>query len=270
MASLVGKTVIACPEAINFGYTRVLRKDWNICSASEWQTENRVHYRIIDFSERQPRERPEFIANKLDSRRHNPQSNQVYHIRCLNNKPICKVQSKDQDKPDMDVNQESTIYSTSYQQTNPTDKRLLIVRNMKENVAKGIVPFDQPLEHCDVREEMMLPICETTRIPSAPSPHKYLLRKRRIRAPVPPSGVFYPEHTPTLPQVNHVETATTPTFRSKTSISSLCGKDFTRRRYIQPPSGSFTTNYFDGGAKPIVSHRFDDKYLPYVKAKSII
>lgn len=55
------------------------------------------------------------------------------------------------------------------------------------------------------------------------------------------SGVFYPEHAETLPKMNNVDTVT-PTFRSKTSISSLCGKDFTRRKYIQPPASSFTTN----------------------------
>lgn len=56
-------------------------------SASTWNTETRFRYKVEDLSQR-PVERPPFIVTSLDSRKHNPQSKQIFHIHRINAKVI--------------------------------------------------------------------------------------------------------------------------------------------------------------------------------------
>ena len=50
-----------------------------------WNTENRFRFRVEDAPKRQV-ERPPFIVTTLDSRKHNPQSKQIFHIHRINAK----------------------------------------------------------------------------------------------------------------------------------------------------------------------------------------
>lgn len=232
--------------------------------SSKWQTENQLRYKAIDFS-RTPRDSPPFLVTSLDDRYHNPHSKQIFHIRRINNKPVCSVHTWKNYPDEMEKKvYNKTIYSSSFEQRTP-DVRVLIKSQDKHVLAEGIVPFDQPADKCNVREEMFLPICDTIRIPSAPNPHRYLLRKRRIPAPHQPMGIFYPE-TPEPAQLPERPC----TQLDKVSVSTLCGQEFTRKKYIPHPRGNFEPGNFDGGAPPIQSQRFDAKYLPLVRVRPII
>ncbi|XP_052060044.1 uncharacterized protein LOC127700541 isoform X1 [Mytilus californianus] len=232
--------------------------------SSKWQTENQIRYKVIDFS-RTPRDSPPFLVTTLDDRYHNPHSKQIFHIKRINNKPVCSVNTWKNYPNEMEKKtQNKTIYSSSFEHRTP-DVRVLIKNQDKHVLAQGIVPFDQPENTCDVKEEMFLPICDTTRIPSAPNPHRYLLRKKRIPAPHQPMGIFYPESPqPDLPPERP------KTQCDKVSISTLCGQEFTRKKYIPQPRGNFEPGAFDGGAPQIQTHRFNDKFLPLVRVKPII
>ncbi|VDI13338.1 Hypothetical predicted protein [Mytilus galloprovincialis] len=133
--------------------------------SSKWQTENQVRYKVLDFS-RTPRDSPPFLVTTLDDRYHNPHSKQIFHIKRINNKPVCSVNTWSNYPNEMEKKtQNKTIYNSSFEQRTP-DVRVLIKNQDKHVLAQGIVPFDQPEDKYDVKEEMFLPICDTTRIPS--------------------------------------------------------------------------------------------------------
>lgn len=230
--------------------------------SSKWQTENSVRYKVIDFSRIQ-KESPPFILTSLDERYHNPHSKQIFHIRRINNKPVCSVHTWKNYPGQADMKTlNKSIYSSSFEPPLSPEPRTIIRGQEKLVQADGIVPFNQPVDKCNVKEEMFLPVCDTIRIPSAPNPHRYLLRKRKVPAPHQPMGIFYPESpVPDLPPDR------TPT---RISVSSLCGQEFTRRRYIPQPRGNFEPGTFDGGAPMLETNRMDEKYLPFVRVPPII
>ncbi|WAR05167.1 hypothetical protein MAR_020536 [Mya arenaria] len=59
--------------------------------SSQWATENK-----LEFSDRRTEvpssSRPDFVITSLDTRKHNPQSKQIFHIKRINKKPVCSVQ----------------------------------------------------------------------------------------------------------------------------------------------------------------------------------
>ncbi|KAK3107173.1 hypothetical protein FSP39_008505 [Pinctada imbricata] len=271
------------PRPLHSTYESVLEKHWQQFPSSTWRTENQFRYSVpvVDFTQDQV-ERPPFVVTTLDPRKHNPQSKQIFHIRRINNKPVCKVHTWMNESNEMSGEKGTSIYMTSFQRQCPKEPRTVVTSKDKDKLAEGIVPFDQNEATCNVREEMLLPVCETTRIPSAPTPHKYLLRKKKIPPTVGPSGVFYDEKTgdsihtapvyESLPRLPHHERRLhrESTSSEKTCISSLLGQEFSRKRYIPPPQGSFTVGEFDGGAPAIQSSRFEERYLPFVRMKTII
>lgn len=246
----------------------------NKYNSASWRSENQVRYKVIDFSRVSPDKAP-FLLTTLDSRRHTPQSRHIFHIHRVNQKPICSVQTWPDDPKDMEKKDKGTsIYMTSFKHKKTSELPKVIKRNMKERIAEGIVPFNLPEDNFDIRSEMMLPVCETTRIPSAPHPHKYLLRRRKVPPQFQSHGIFYNNNgEPIKSQSMDRPLSRPPPMNDNSahvSITSLCGQDFTRRRYIAPPTGILTVTNFDGGAKAIGSHRFDEKYLPFIRAKSVI
>ncbi|OWF52432.1 uncharacterized protein LOC110447782 isoform X2 [Mizuhopecten yessoensis] len=248
-------------------------QDRNRYNSASWRSENQVRYKVIDFSRVSPDKAP-FLLTTLDSKRHTPQSKHIFHIHRVNQKPICTVQTWPDDPKDMDKkNNGTSIYMTSFKE-NPWPQVPKFVHKNKDTKAEGIVPFNLPAENFDVRSEMMLPVCETTQIPSAPNPHKYLLRRRKVPPSFQSSGIFYNNKgEPMQSQSEDRPHSRPPPMNDNSahvSITSLCGHDFTRRRYIAPPSGILTVTNFDGGAKAIGSNRFDEKYLPFIRAKSVI
>ncbi|VDI13340.1 Hypothetical predicted protein [Mytilus galloprovincialis] len=148
-----------------FRRSHTIGQDWNRYPSSKWQTENQVRYKVLDFS-RTPRDSPPFLVTTLDDRYHNPHSKQIFHIKRINNKPVCSVNTWSNYPNEMEKKtQNKTIYNSSFEQRTP-DVRVLIKNQDKHVLAQGIVPFDQPEDKYDVKEEMFLPICDTTRIPS--------------------------------------------------------------------------------------------------------
>ena len=112
--------------------------------------------------------------------------------------------------------------------------RILIKSKDKHLPVEGVVPFDQPLNKFNVKKEMRLPaICDSLRTPSAANPNKYMLRKRMSPAPHPQMGICYPESPD--PVKFHERPKTQP---DQISISSLCGQQFTRKKYIRHPRGN--------------------------------
>ncbi|XP_061183875.1 uncharacterized protein LOC133192051 [Saccostrea echinata] len=240
---------------------------------STWNTENRFRFKVLDMSQR-PVERPPFLVTTLDPRKHNPQSKQIFHIHRINAKPVCKVHTWVEDKMDVNEDGGKTTYKSSYKLKSPSaDRQPPIKSKDKETMAHGIVPFDQPADSCNVREEMLLPICETTNIPSAPHPHKYLLRKKKAPPCFDEAGVFYdPEDGHSLPEFPYKEMRLhrESTMPDRVCISSLQGMEFSRKRYIPPPCGSFSVAYFDGGPPSNKGSGFNEKYIPFLRVKTII
>lgn len=241
-------------------------------SASTWNTETRFRYKVEDLSQR-PVERPPFIVTSLDSRKHNPQSKQIFHIHRINAKPVCKVHTWTDDSTDVCEDKGTSIYKSSYKQSLYPENRHLVTSRDKETTAHGIVPFDQPADSCNVREEMLLPICETTNIPSASHPHKYLLRKKKVPPSFDEAGVFFdPESGYAIPSFPYKERKLhrESSMPERVCISSLQGMEFSRKRYIPPPCESFSLEHFDDRANSVQGNRFSEKYIPFLRVKTFI
>nr|XP_022327504.1 uncharacterized protein LOC111126882 isoform X2 [Crassostrea virginica] len=241
-------------------------------AVSCWNTENRFRFRVEDAPKRQV-ERPPFIVTTLDSRKHNPQSKQIFHIHRINAKPVCKVHTWPEDSMDVSEDSGLSIYNSSFKQKCQSERRQLVTSRDKETTAQGIVPFDQPADSCNVREEMLLPICETTNIPSAPHPHKYLLRKKKVPPSFDEAGVFFDvdsgcslPHSHYKERKLHMESS----MPERVCISSLQGMEFSRKRYIPPPGGSISFAHFEERAASAQGNRFSDKYIPFLRVKTII
>ncbi|KAL4229156.1 hypothetical protein ACF0H5_012194 [Mactra antiquata] len=268
----------------------------NLYPSSKWVTEKQDNF--ADRKTANFRTKPDFEITSLDSRKHNPQPTQIFHIKRINQKPVCNVQSwvstggpQEPKKPD------DSMYTVSYTDRPTTEPLHIVHKDEKEKPIEGIVPINISGSHFDVRSEMMLPMCDSTSLPSARNPHRYLLRKRKVPPPFNTfdsrnvkqvtTGIVYPnlEHprmtsfppgeaqVGTLPFPNEVTETRTPTLPSATperiSISSLSGMNFSRRKFIEPPSGHIFCG-FDGGVAEITSSKFDDKYLPFIRAKTVI
>uniref|UniRef100_K1P7Q6 Small ribosomal subunit protein eS19 n=1 Tax=Magallana gigas TaxID=29159 RepID=K1P7Q6_MAGGI len=105
--------------------------------ASTWNTETRFRYKVEDLPQR-PVERPPFIVTSLDSRKHNPQSKQIFHIHRINAKPVCKVHTWTDDSTDVNEDKGTSIYKSSYKRDLHPENRQLVTSRDKETTAHGI------------------------------------------------------------------------------------------------------------------------------------
>lgn len=283
--------------------------------SSKWESENQS--RFSGDKPDEARRKPDFVITSLDTRKHNPQSKQIFHIKRINKKPVCTVQTWETPVTSQSQETLSTIYKTSFQDRDKEPRRLV---HRVNKPTEGIVPVNETGKSFDVRTEMMLPVCDSTVIPSAHNPHRYLLRKRKVPPPYRTSGIVYPalekprmtSYTPGMMQTGDLPfpneslpVAQSDSASDRTSVSSLSGMEFSRRKYIQPPMGhilgkndkprpqspvcvsslagktfsrrrylpnpsSEISNDFTGCVPETKSHRFDDKYLPFMRAKTII
>ncbi|XP_060601095.1 uncharacterized protein LOC132754478 isoform X2 [Ruditapes philippinarum] len=318
---IVGRGQLRVPRSVQLQLARsltfgVLGDDSNLYPSSNWVSENRDNYagRTADEA---ARTKPDFMITSLDTRKHNPQPTQIYHIRRINKQPVCNVQSWVNVGEKKEEIPESSVYKVSYQDR-PSQPVNIVHKQDLNKPIEGIVPVNITGSKFDVRSEMMLPVCDASRMPSAPNPHRYLLRKRKVPPPFnTTSGIVYPnlEHsrmtsydpgmqqTGSLPFPNESPQTVVPKETSdRTSVSSLSGYSFSRRKYIQPPSchifkalrpespvcvsslagKEFSRRRkiipphkelnlgFDGGIAETTSRNFDDKYLPFIRAKTII
>ncbi|XP_052806156.1 uncharacterized protein LOC128235386 isoform X2 [Mya arenaria] len=255
----------------------ILGPNHQLYPSSQWATENK-----LEFSDRRTEvpssSRPDFVITSLDTRKHNPQSKQIFHIKRINKKPVCSVQWLGAGKEaGSQAPGEATRseYRTSFQQRPLAEPRHIVHKQEKENKPiDGIVPINITSKTFDVRSEMMLPVCDSTAIPSAHNPHRYLLRKRKVPAPFTACGIVYPNLSrPPAPPTKSTPAsgASTPLLcgTDRISVSSLSGYAFSRRKFIQPPSNNIQPG-FDGGVPMCESTKFGDTLLPFMKAKSII
>ncbi|KAL5020430.1 hypothetical protein ScPMuIL_003322 [Solemya velum] len=252
-------------------YPLLFGEDRKNFSDSNWQSENQQRYRLIDSVKRKPEVRPQFLITSLDPRSHNPQSKCIFHIRRIHQKPVCDVTTSiKHGATHKETDKSGTEYESSFKEKTPDEPRTIVFRKEKEFKAEGIVPFNSP-EGNDVRSEMLLPVCDSTGIPSAPNPHKYLVRKRKVEASHKPCGIFYPDKQKEKRKNQRPLSEKRILDKSeKISISNLLGGEFTRRKFIAPPTGSLNVEGFDGGAQVQSGIVFTQQYLPFVKVKQII
>ncbi|XP_045207721.1 uncharacterized protein LOC123559736 isoform X2 [Mercenaria mercenaria] len=297
----------------------------NLYPSSKWVSENRDNF-AGRKAEETSRLKPDFVITSLDTRKHNPQPTQIFHIRRINKKPVCNVQSwvsvggKEETRP------ESSVYKVSFKE-HQAEPVHIVHKEDQDKPIEGIVPVNISGSKFDIRSEMMLPVCDALRMPSAPNPHRYLLRKRKVPPPfnthtttytsTATSGIVYPnlEHsrmtsyepgmvqTGSLPFPNETAANTVPKDTTdRISVTSMSGQSFSRRKFIQPPAcrifqaprpespicisslagKAFSRRRelchpppeinlgFDGGVAETTSTKFDDKYLPFIRAKTII
>ncbi|KAK3596459.1 hypothetical protein CHS0354_015929 [Potamilus streckersoni] len=212
----------------------------NLYPSSHWQSEAQSRY-LPSTSEKEDNDKHNFLITSLDTRAHNPQSKRIFHIKRINHEPVCKVLTWP-----LDAEQSGegikTVYSTSYPIKIRKEPRRLILRHSLEKRAEGIVPIN-PAEGFDVRNEMMLPVCDPVVLPSAPNPHRYLIRKRKVPAPTKPAGVIYPPLEPKpIRSAEIMSKGPKSAPFERVSVSSLAGDIFSRRKYIPQPLANMTTD----------------------------
>ncbi|KAK3596458.1 hypothetical protein CHS0354_015929 [Potamilus streckersoni] len=245
----------------------VIGDDTNLYPSSHWQSEAQSRY-LPSTSEKEDNDKHNFLITSLDTRAHNPQSKRIFHIKRINHEPVCKVLTWP-----LDAEQSGegikTVYSTSYPIKIRKEPRRLILRHSLEKRAEGIVPIN-PAEGFDVRNEMMLPVCDPVVLPSAPNPHRYLIRKRKVPAPTKPAGVIYPPLEPKpIRSAEIMSKGPKSAPFERVSVSSLAGDIFSRRKYIPQPLANMTTGSVEVRPRSD-SYKFDDKYLPFIRCKTII
>ncbi|XP_052255386.1 uncharacterized protein LOC127861062 isoform X2 [Dreissena polymorpha] len=263
----------------------LLGNDIQLYPSSQWRTENKSQFagEMPVGGWELPRGQPDFVITSIDNRRHNPQSRQVFHIKRFNKKPVCSLQWIDNGKGTSGSAPEppGSVYRVSYQET-PGTKQPQIVhkRDMDRPIDGSIVPVNIMSANFDIRSEMMLPVCDSTAMPSAHNPHRYLLRKRKVAPPYRiVNGIVNPprEEIHQVPRPPRESRSKLPAgicsspdgSYDRTCVSSLSGYAFTRRKYIPPPANNILTG-FDGGVPESTSMRFNEKYGPFMRAKTII
>ncbi|XP_067676363.1 uncharacterized protein [Haliotis asinina] len=250
--------ILRCRTAVG-----VLGEDWKEFSAVDWATENRVRFRPVSCAD-SGRRRSQLMLTKLDGgRRHNPHAGLARHIDQLHGKkPVCAVQTLLKE-PTPDKTLTPSMYTTQFEYRKPPEPRLVIFRRDKEKKAVGIVPKNNITSRTDIRDEMMLPVCESLEMPSMENPHTYFPRRKRVSTPYQEEGVFYSES-------HCAKVCSAPTGGARIGITNLTGKEFTRRRFVAPPRNTLTVKGFDGGLPPTDNATFQSEMMPFMRAKTII
>lgn len=248
-------TCLRIPRSIQFELSRsltfgVLGDDNNLYPSTKWESENRG-----EFPKWKTEPKQEVVLTALDTRKHNPQSRKIFHIRKIDKKPVCTVADL-VNAPAQEEEPLETIYMTSFTDRDGRPMEIIHKADIeKVRMEHSIVPLNGSGDGYEEKSEMMLPVCDPSFMPSAKDPHKYLARKRRVPPPFKTratrrqqcgNGVVYPnlehprmtEYHPGMPRdgadlpFENEDLSNIPASTERVSVSSLSGQPFSRRRYF--------------------------------------
>lgn len=234
--------------------------------SSEWSTSAKESY----YREYTPGPEPTCpLARPISRTRNTPHSKNVQVIRRIHNQPVCKVLTK----PEADISQDDSMSSVTRSAYTPLkgERRHSYKPSPKTTDTGGILPEDleqQKSTQTNVcsdpdKVERFLPACSSTARMCVGNPFQYVTRKKRKFDIPRDKGVFYG-----MEAMPH----TIPFVPDHDSVSSLCGKEFTRRRPTKGRPATLVAKNFDGGAPPLVeiSSAFQERYSDLLKSNSVL